>query len=699
MPPPPPLKDYDGEDVDRRIAGPWSSEPEPPTPLRDRVSGDGKTGPPPTIREPQKTATPADVAVTPPDESLTPTADKEAPSDENAPASSLPGVVVPEEAIRDRVVIMLLFHEIVQLEQIRNAWEKWNRTNPTKADSFWRFLANQKEMPADRIYEVASEVYAFPKAQFVAQQVPSFIQKCEAILPANAWHDLRQFGLVPVGQERRQGAPDRWIFATHDPSHPDAVRVIRNAGVGHYDIRYAPKAELSALLGNVQKKRNTYLDQVNRAASHRELDPAADERRGLIDETALSAQIKSSTLINLFEAMLIEAVRGGASDIHVFPGWSGHVEIHFRLDGELVSWRTERGFHPQAVLAVIKNNASNIDAFERDAAQDGFLQRTIDDMLIRFRVSVIPVTSSNETERHESVVIRVLDDRKATGNLDTIIPHKEDRARFEWALHQPQGMVILTGPTGSGKTTTLAAALDHVATSKVNVITIEDPVEYATPNIRQVRINHKLSLENALRFILRHDPDIIMVGEIRDRETADLAIKLANTGHLTFTTVHANDAVGVVSRLFKMGIEPFLIANAINLVVAQRLLRVLCPECKQREEPDAMWLERLGFSHDEIQQATLFRAGDDAMCATCRGLGFKGRRAITETLVFSPEIRRIILNAGATVNEAELRNLALQEGMRTLQDAAREMVMKGETPFRELLRAVPTEYKPSSRES
>src|SRR5690606_30076656 len=227
------------------------------------------------------------------------------------------------------------------------------------------------------------------------------------------------------------------------------------------------------------------------------------------------------------------------------------------------------------------------DRFERGMAQDGFIQRRIDDALIRYRVSVLPIATANPDIRAESIVIRVLDDRKVITDLSKLGLREGALAQFAKPTSQTHGMVILTGPTGSGKSTTLVAALSQVVTPEVNVLTVEDPVEYVIPGVRQIKLSHKLNFDQAIRAILRHDPDIVMVGEMRDKDTADLAIKLANTGHLTFSTLHTNDAPSAVSRLFKMGIEPFLIAYAINLVVAQRLIRSLCPDCKRPDPSPA----------------------------------------------------------------------------------------------------------------
>jgi type IV pilus assembly protein PilB len=481
-------------------------------------------------------------------------------------------------------------------------------------------------------------------------------------------------------------------MATHDPARTEIHRLLHALNLNRFELQYAPESMLLEIIGEAFPQKNKYLDRLGEDLAF-DLGTSYDEGQQLVDEEALEAEISRSKLINLFEAMLVEAVRAGASDIHLFPNASRHVEIHFRIDGELEPWHVEERIHPEAFLAVAKDNAVNVDRFERDAAQDGAIQRRIDDALIRFRVSVLPTVTAEQNVRSESIVIRVLDDRKVVKDLAKLGLNQLALDRFHHAIRQPYGMVILTGPTGSGKTTTLYAALHEVVTPKINVLTAEDPVEYILPGVRQIKLSHKLQLESALRSILRHDPDVVMVGEMRDRPTAELAIKLANTGHLTFSTLHTNDAPSAVSRLYKMGIEPFLIAYAINLVVAQRLIRVLCPACKIEETPDDALLERMGFSKEDIASSTFYtHAPSDSPCKKCGDSGYSGRRAISETMLFTPEIRHIIVAADELVDEDKLRKTATEQGMLTLQASARERVRNGETSIQEMMRVVFTDF-------
>jgi type IV pilus assembly protein PilB len=404
-----------------------------------------------------------------------------------------------------------------------------------------------------------------------------------------------------------------------------------------------------------------------------------------LDEEELDAEINKSALINLVEACLVEGVRKGVSDIHIIPRSSKRTEFHFRLDGKLMLWHAQEGTLPEAVMAVVKDRSKGMDRFERERAQDGFIQREIDGHVIRFRVSVLPMVGTELRNKFESIVIRILDDRKVITDLNKLGLTGYARRSFEKAISQPQGMIILTGPTGSGKSTTLVAALYQVIDPTKNVLTVEDPVEYVIEGARQLKIGHKMNFEQAIRSILRHDPDIVLVGEMRDKETAETAIKLANTGHLTFSTLHTNDAPSAVARLYKMGIEPFLIAYAINIIVAQRLIRKLCDKCKKRVvQIDPKVAESAGINLEEWSQYEIY---DAVGCEYCNKTGYKGRMAIHEALYFTKEIREMVVKSGNEVDEDAIRRQSKKDGTLTLRDSGLEKVRLGLTSLQEVVAA------------
>ncbi|MFO8098419.1 MAG: GspE/PulE family protein [Salinibacter sp.] len=590
----------------------------------------------------------------------------------------------------DRVVEMLLRRDEVDEKHVLEAQQKRDENHPDT--SLWRVLATHKAVDKAVVYGRAARIYAFevvdldehnPDHNYIKSAVESFAEDQQ--------EQLLDLGVVPYRRETRPGGRSKIYFLTHDPMRPEVHRLVRGLGVDQFELQYAPESAVTDLISDALPRDNEYLQRLDEESAV-DLGQSFEEEEDLVDQEKLEEEINRSTLINLFEATLVEAVREGASDIHIYPNAHKEVEIHFRMNGQLNHWHTEDRVHPEALLSVVKDNTMEVDRFERDAAQDGFIQRDVDGTRIRYRVSIMPIASSSQDIDSESVVIRVLDDRKVITDLGKLGLGPRALDRFEHAINQPYGMVILTGPTGSGKSTTLVAALHEVIGPEENVLTVEDPVEYIIEGARQIRLSDKLQLKDAIRSILRHDPDTVMVGEMRDRETAELAIKLANTGHLTFSTLHTNDAPSAVSRLYKMGIEPFLIAYAINLVVAQRLIRTLCPKCKEpNPEPDPVKLKQLGFSEEEIANNTIYGPSNDGSCSRCGGTGYDGRRAIAEALYFSQEIRHMIVEADEMVDEDAIRRHAEgEDGMRSLQASARQVVLNGETSVREMIRVVAT---------
>lgn len=489
---------------------------------------------------------------------------------------------------------------------------------------------------------------------------------------------ILQHKIIPFMFDDRN--KDKLILAAIDPTDRNIPKIAFGLSAKKYEVIFIRKADYEKLIEKILPPENLFLKAMEEDAQMIDIEEREDSS---LDEQALDAEINKSALINLVEGALVEGVRRGASDIHFIPKAGNKTLVMFRIDGNLQTWHIQEGTLPEAVVAVVKDRAKGMDRFEREMAQDGFIQRDIDGIIIRFRVSILPMVGTELKNKFESVVIRILDDRKVIRDLDKLGLAGTARKSFEKAINEPQGMVILTGPTGSGKSTTLVAALYQVITPEVNVLTVEDPVEYVIEGARQLKIGYKMNFEQAIRSILRHDPDIVLVGEMRDKETAEIAIKLANTGHLTFSTLHTNDAPSAVSRLYKMGIEPFLIAYAINLIVAQRLVRKLCQKCKKKVVNfDESLMSAAGLNIAEWRNYTIYEA---AGCEECNGTGYKGRLAIHEALYFTKEIRQLIVKSGAEVDEESLRIQARKDGTLTLREAGLEKVKMGLTSIEEVL--------------
>ncbi len=589
-----------------------------------------------------------------------------------------------EVDISDKLGYTLLKKGIIDYETLELAIRKKETEDSNSRRTLAQALVADFNVEHDQVFKEVANLYGFREIyladEVINKERVDFIKK---IVESgdNVRDEIIAARMLPLKFD--EARPDKLIIVAADPTNKEIPRLARSFAAKRYEVAYVRLKDLQGLIDKVFPPENEFLKVLSNSTKDELGEITTGEEEGL-DEQQLEAEINKSVLINLVEGMLVEAVRRGASDIHVVPRDGSHTDIHFRVDGDLTLWHTQEGVLPEAVVAVIKDRSKGADRFEREAAQDAFIQRKVDDHWIRFRVSILPMVASELRHKFETVVIRVLDDRKVITDIERLGLTGPAHENFYKAIKKPQGMIILTGPTGSGKSTTLVAALYQVIDSTVNVLTVEDPVEYMIKGARQLRIGPKMDHEQAIRSILRHDPDIVLVGEIRDRETADVAIKLANTGHLTFTTLHTNDAPSAVARLYKMGIEPFLLASAVNIIVAQRLVRTLCESCKKpmdKGEIDHDAYIRFGFSEQELKETKLNEA---VGCEKCGGTGYKGRAAIHEALYFTREIKRIILTAGEDINEDRIREQATKDGMWTLRRAGIQRVIEGISTLEEV---------------
>lgn len=528
-------------------------------------------------------------------------------------------------------------------------------------------IATEFAVPKDILARELAQFYSFRIIDLHERNIRRFdnatIKRFIDELAAPLYRLAMRHKVLPL--ETAEGQADKVLVVTPNPTDREASEVAKAFPFAKHEICYLKENDWDEFWQQITTEKTPTLANGNG-------DGFLDEESEL--DNVLEREIERSQLINLVNNIFADAVRVGASDIHIVPKSTRKTEISFRIDGELSPWYTIEDARAEAVIAVVKGRGVGLDRFERMAAQDGQAQRIIDDQVVRFRMSVLPIISKEMNGKFESVVIRILKDANASVTLESIGLDPYSLEKFRDSINKPHGLVILTGPTGSGKSTTLVAALRTVMNPSLCTITVEDPVEYLLEGARQVKLNHKLSFDDAIRAILRHDPDIIMVGEIRDRATADIAIKLANTGHLTFSTLHTNDAASVVSRLFKIGVEPFLIAQALNIVVAQRLVRKLCEKCKKpAAHHGPAYLLKVGFTEAELDGLQLF---EPVGCQHCVG-GFKGRRAIHETLYITPAIREIILESGSNINSEAINQAAIRDGMRTLRRSGLELAKQG----------------------
>jgi general secretion pathway protein E len=466
------------------------------------------------------------------------------------------------------------------------------------------------------------------------------------------------------------------LIVVNDPTNFQAVDDLRNLlQRPDAQIVLAPQDAIAAAINMAfdmsRSSAKDYFEEMKEAS--------ADELISEIDETAdLLDEVNDAPIIKLVNLLVSGAIKDRASDIHVEP-YSGNLKIRYRIDGVLYDIMSMPRRVQSPLVSRIKIMAK-LNIAEKRLPQDGRIEIKIADRLIDIRVSIIP------TAFGERVVMRLLDKSANILRLSDLGMHDERITLLNRLIKSPYGIILVTGPTGSGKTTTLYAALSTINRPEINIITIEDPIEYQIDGVGQIQVNPKIDLTFAagLRSIVRQDPDVILIGEIRDRETAEIAIQSSLTGHLVFSTLHTNDAASAVTRLIDMGIEPFLVTSSVIAIIAQRLVRVLCPHCKEVYVPDNESLNNLGLDKSVLKNNVFYRKKG---CNLCMQTGFHGRTAIFEIMTVDDEIRKLVLK---TSDANQINELAVKHGMITLQQDGIQKVLAGITTTEEVLRVTRT---------
>ncbi len=476
--------------------------------------------------------------------------------------------------------------------------------------------------------------------------------------------------VIPVNR-----AGNTLIVAMADPSNIYAIDDVKFVTNLNIEVVVASEQSIAEAIEKYYTSNVTFEDVMMDFAEEDE-EFEIEEVEEDINVLDLEKSAGDAPVVKLVNLILLDAIRKGASDIHCEP-YEKQFRIRYRIDGVLYEVMKPPAKLKHAITSRLKI-MSNLDIAERRLPQDGRIKLKMGrGKEMDFRVSVLP------TMWGEKVVLRLLD--KSNLQLDMTKLGFEERAlaEFKVCLALPYGMILVTGPTGSGKTTTLYSALSELNKSTVNISTAEDPVEFNLFGINQVQMHEDIGLNFAasLRSFLRQDPDIIMVGEIRDFETAEIAIKASLTGHLVISTLHTNDAPSTVSRMLNMGIEPFLVASAVNLIGAQRLVRKLCVDCKQPVEIPGETLIEIGVPPDQVDE---FQAMRGAGCRTCNNSGYKGRIAVYEIMPMTEELREFVLNGASTM---ELKREAIRQGMKTLRMSALTKLGEGMTSMEEVVRS------------
>ncbi len=479
---------------------------------------------------------------------------------------------------------------------------------------------------------------------------------------------LKAFKMIPVA------TPDESFIAVAEPMFfqqlDDLQQVLEWQGM---KVVLAPQEEIMRAINTSYDLGRDSADQVMQDMDDE--DPEAilseiEETADLLDDTSDAPVIK---LVNL---MLSQAVRENASDIHIEP-YQDRVKIRQRIDGILYDMFTPPKHAQSQLISRIKIMAK-MDIAEKRLPQDGRIDIRIADKNVDLRVSTLP------TSFGERIVMRLLDKSSILLSLTDLGMLKKDLALFSKLIKAPHGIILVTGPTGSGKTTTLYAALSVINKPDINIITVEDPVEYQINGISQVQVNKKIGLTFAggLRTIVRQDPDVILIGEIRDLETAEIAIQSALTGHLVFSTLHTNDSASAITRLIDMGVEPFLVSSSVNAIVAQRLIRKICPACREPFHPSEEYLATVGLTRKQLGNKTIYQGRG---CSECLYTGYQGRIGIYEIMVMSDELKSLILTT-SDANQIRKQALSSSEGMFTLRQDGFRKVLAGVTTLEEVFR-------------
>ncbi|MGE5788688.1 MAG: type IV-A pilus assembly ATPase PilB [Myxococcales bacterium] len=554
---------------------------------------------------------------------------------------------------------LLVREKLISLQQLRQAQEEQRRSGQNLGytlsklgyiadDDITNFLSSQYRLPAIDLesYDVDPEVI-----RLVSREV------CE------------KHKILPVS---RSGSS--LIVAMADPTNLHAIDDIKFLTSYTVEPVVASETAIQHALERYYSVGPNY-DEVMAEfnIADEDIDFAGESEE--INALELERASADAPVVRLVNVLLLNAIRKGASDIHVEP-YERKVRVRYRVDGVLHEEMTPPLKLKNALVSRLKI-MSQLDIAERRLPQDGRIKLKLGrGREMDFRVSVLP------TMWGEKVVLRLLDKSNLQLDMTKLGFDTEPLKDFKWAISQPWGMVLVTGPTGSGKTTTLYSALSELNQPEVNIGTAEDPVEYNLPGINQVQMHDEIGLNfaMALRSFLRQDPDIIMVGEIRDFETAEIAVKAALTGHLVLSTLHTNDAPATISRLLNMGVEPFLITASVNLVLAQRLARKVCTDCKAPIEFEKDALLDMGMSAEQVATAKIMKG---VGCATCSGTGYKGRIALYEVMRFTDELKEMVLGGSSG---AELKAAAIKNGMSTLRMSGIKKILEGVTTPEEVMR-------------
>ncbi|MBI5199782.1 MAG: type IV-A pilus assembly ATPase PilB [Nitrospirae bacterium] len=559
-----------------------------------------------------------------------------------------------------RIGEMLLAAKLITEDQLKKALEVQQKERGNLGSN----LIKLGYINEEKLTSFLSKQYGIPAINLSDYEIdPSVIK----LIPSEV---VRKYQVIPV---MKTGAIV--TIAMADPSNVFAVDDIRFMIGYNVETVIATESALKIAINKYYNQTDavqTVIDSFNKDVFKISVEEEEEEEQ--VDIGELRKDIEKAPVVKLVNFILTDAISKGASDVHI-EAYEKVFRVRYRIDGILYEIMQLPMRHRAALISRLKIMAE-LDIAERRLPQDGRIKLKIKGRDIDLRVSILP------TMFGQKIVTRILD--KGSFMLDITKLGFESKALkdFQEAISAPYGMILVTGPTGSGKTTTLYTALNSLNSVGVNIITAEDPIEYNFMGINQVQMKEEIGLNfaTALRSFLRQDPDIIMVGEIRDYETAEIAVKAALTGHLVLSTLHTNDAPSTINRLLNMGIEPFLVASSTLLIMAQRLVRKICQNCKEEEKIPSQTLTDIGFSKDEAETIRCYRGRG---CEVCNNTGYKGRTAIYEVMPMRDEIKKPILEGASAI---EIKRMAVKFGMKTLRMSGLTKIKEGVSSVEEVVR-------------
>jgi type II secretion system protein E len=569
-------------------------------------------------------------------------------------------------SVKDSLLIgeMLIDDGVITSEQLEAGLKEQKKTG----DFICQALIKLGFVTEEKVFSVLSRKLNIPYIELKDKDIdPSIIQKVPAKFASH-------YKVIPIDFK-----DNSLIIAMADPLD---IRTLD-------DIRLLLGLEVKGVLaseGAIQEEIRRYYgvgaETLERMIAEKPAEEELISVAGKVEDVEVMAE--DASIIKFVNQILQEAIKDRATDLHLEP-FADELRVRFRIDGILYDIHipeTIKYFHP-AIVSRIKIMAG-LNIAERRLPQDGRIKIKVGEQELDLRVSVIPTVFG------ESVQIRVLS-QSAFLELEKLGLSPEDQKIIEGMITRPHGVIFVTGPTGSGKSTTLYAALARINSNAVKIITIEDPVEYQLRGVNQIQVNPQIgfTFATALRHMLRHDPDVMMVGEVRDYETAEIAIRSALTGHLVFSTLHTNDAAGGVTRLLDMGVEPFLVSSSLECLIAQRLVRLICPKCKVSAKTSKEILEEI--KKDIRIESPGAQIYEGKGCQNCRFTGYRGRTGIYEIITVSEKIRELILNRASS---QQIKRQAMAEGMRALRQDGLRKVLSGQTTFAEVVRVTQQEELP-----